>query len=659
MNTAPRLALDRVRWTLLAAGAAYLPHAFHLPLWVSGTVLAAGLWRLVIALRQRPLPGRIVRFGGAVLALLAVLLSYRTINGLEAGTALLAMMAALKLLETYELRDHVLLVLISFFLLLAAMLRDQSLWLLPYYALVTWLGLSALSAVTRAKDIMPWRRALTLSGRMLLYALPLAAVLFVLFPRVPGPFWALPNATRAVSGLGDEMSPGDISELTLSDAPAFRVRFHGAVPPPIERYWRGPVLHEFDGYTWRRARNQFYPAQPLAFTGERYSYRVMLEANNRPWLFALDHPAQWIGDDTVAQAFDYQLLLSRPVTATQSFELTSYTHTGSSGNTDLAQSLRRSDTQLPEGLNPRTRALAAQLRARFPDDRAYVRALLDMFADQQFAYTLTPPKLESDAIDDFLFNTRRGFCGHYASAFTALMRAAGIPARVVTGYQGGIYNRLGDYWYVSQADAHAWSEIWLQGAGWQRVDPTAVVAPDRLERGAENSMAGRADASERWLGAAAWLQNIRFAWDAANTWWRDRVVDFDRFKQRALLEWLGVPDPDWRTLGILLGFGLAVFLLWITLALRRELTPRSRDALVNVYQRFCKAAARRGCERRPDEGPVEYSNRLKLSLPDAAPVIDAFIGNFVRARYLAPQESSDIDAITRLARAFEKSRYRR
>jgi transglutaminase-like putative cysteine protease len=655
VNTAPRRALDRVRWTLIAVGAGYLPHAFHLPLWVSGMVLATGLWRLSIALRQRPLPGRIVRFAGAVLALIAVLASYRTINGLEAGSALLALMAALKLLETRELRDHVLLVLIGFFLLLAAMLRDQSLWLLPYYALGTWLGLTALFAVTRANDVMPWRRALAMSGRMLLYALPLAAVLFLLFPRVPGPFWALPNATQALSGLGDEMSPGDISDLTLSDAPAFRARFHGAVPPPIERYWRGPVLHDFDGYTWRRTRGQFYPTQPLAFTGPRYSYRVMLEANNRPWLFALDHPVQWLGEDAVTQAFDYQLLLSRPASEAQSFELTSYTRAGSGGDTELAQSLRRRDTRLPESRNPRTRTLAAELRARFPDDRAYVRAVLDLFAGRGFVYTLTPPRLETDAIDDFMFNTRRGFCGHYASAFTVLMRSAGIPARVVTGYQGGVYNRLGDYWYVSQADAHAWSEIWLQGVGWQRVDPTAVVAPDRLERGAEDSLGAGAAASERWLGAAEWLQNIRFAWDAANTWWRDRVLDFDRFKQRALLEWLGLPDPDWRTLGILLGFGFTVFLLWITLALRRDTTPRNRDPLVGLYQRFCKAAARRGIERRPDEGPVDFAERLKLSLPGAAPVIDAFIGSFVRARYLAPEESSNIEEIAHLARAFEKS----
>ena len=656
MSSAPRTALDRVRWTLTAVGAGYLPHALHLPLWVTGTVLAAGLWRLLIALRQRALPGRITRIAGAVLALVAVLANFRTINGLEAGTALLALMAALKFLETRELRDHVLLVLIGFFLLLAAMLRDQSLWLLPYYALVTWLGITALCAVTRAGDSMPWRRAFALSGRMLLFALPLAAVLFLLFPRVPGPFWALPNSARAVSGLGDEMSPGDISDLTLSDAPAFRVRFHGRAPPPVERYWRGPVMHDFDGYTWRRARNQIYPTQPLAFAGERYDYRVMLEANNRPWLFALDHPRQWQGADSIAQAFDYQLLLSRPASEAQSFELTSYTHTGPAMDTDLAASLRRRDTQLPEGRNPRAQTLAADLRAEHPEDRAYVRAVLDIFARQEFVYTLTPPRLETDAIDDFLFNTRRGFCGHYASAFTVLMRSAGIPARVVTGYQGGVYNRLGDYWYVSQADAHAWSEIWLQGAGWQRVDPTAVVAPDRLERGAQDSFTADAAASGRWLGTAEWLRDMRFAWDAANTWWRDRVLDFDRFKQRALLERLGLPDPDWRTLGVLLGLGLTTFLLWITLALRRELAPRTRDALLGAYQRFCKAAARRGVERRPDEGPLDFANRLKTALPGAASVIDAFIGSFVRARYLAPDEASNIEELWRLARAFEKSR---
>jgi transglutaminase-like putative cysteine protease len=656
MSESPRESLYRVRWTLLALGAGVLPHVRYLPAWVSAAVVATGLWRLLIAHRQRPLPGRALRLLGAVLALIAVLATYRTVNGIEAGSALLALMAALKLLETRTLRDYVLLILIGCFLLLAAILRDQSLVLLPYYALATWLAVASLAAVTRSSAVMPWRRAVALSGRMLAYAAPLAAALFLLFPRVPGPFWALPSSSRATSGLGDEMTPGEISDLTLSDEPAFRVRFRGSVPAPIERYWRGPVMHDFDGYTWRRARGAFLPGQPPQFSGPRYEYRIMLEPNNRNWLFALDQPVAWRGDELVFQSFDYQLQLARPVTQPLSYELASYTRHASGG--PLPLSVRRHDTQLPQGRNPRTLAFAAELRASNPDDRAYVRAVLDVFARQGFTYTLTPPRLDFDSVDDFLFNTRRGFCGHYASAFTMMMRAAGIPARVVTGYQGGIFNRVGGYWYVSQADAHAWSEIWLDGSGWQRVDPTAVVAPERLEGELDPAFGDEAAGTERWLGMAEWVRNLRFAWDAANTWWRDRVLEFDRFKQRELLERLGIPDPDWGKLGLLLAGALAVFFAWITLTLQRELRPRTRDPLLAVYGRFCRAAARQGVARRPDEGPVDFAARLKHALPGAQPSIDAFIDRFVRARYLATGEPVDLRTLGRLARELGRARRR-
>jgi transglutaminase-like putative cysteine protease len=552
-----------------------------------------------------------------------------------------------------------LLVLIGYFLVLAAMLHDQSLWLLPYYALSVWLTTTALCAVTSAGASPPWRRALGLSGRMLALSAPLAVILFLLFPRVPGPFWALPSSARAVSGLADEMTPGDVSDLTLSDAPAFRVRFRGAVPPPVERYWRGPVLHDFDGATWRRSRAQFLPIQPLTFSGPAYSYRMLLEPNNRRWLFALDLPARWSGDEPASQAYDYQLLLANPVTQPLSYELASYTHGQSAG--PLALSVRRRETRLPADRNPRTQALAAELRSAHPGDRGFVLAVLDLFAHQGFVYTLTPPKLERDSVDDFLFHTRSGFCEHYASAFTTLMRAGGIPARVVTGYQGGVYNRVGGYWYVSQADAHAWSEIWLEGSGWQRVDPTAVVAPDRLARGAELMPEEQAARGDRWLGTADWLRELGLTWDATNTWWREQVIEFDRFRQRALLERLGIPDPDWQALGLLLAGGFAAFLVWITFALRRDLAPRNGDPLLAVYRRFCRAAARRGVVRRPTEGPLDFATRLKAALPGAHTEIDGFMGEFIDARYLSADQDQahNLARLRKRARAFRRMRIRR
>ncbi len=642
-------------WTLASVALAVALHVDRLPVWVVAAFALLGLWGFLIGVRRVGLPSRTLRTIAVIVIVLAVLARFHSLNGIEAGTTLLTLMAGLKLLETRTTRDHRLLLLTAYFLVLASFLQDQHLWRLPLAAVVVWFVTAALLKAAQEPATLTPRTALRLSARVLLLATPLMLVLFLLFPRVPGPFWALPNAERAVTGLSEEMSPGDISELSVSGDVAFRVRFAGAPPPPAQRYWRGPVLHDFDGYTWKRERGASHLQQPVLWRGRAHDYTLMLEPTGRRWVFALDLPESW-PVRRYAQTYDYQLLAAEAIDAPVVLQLRSrpqYT-----AGTQLSVTLRRRDLRLPENVNARTRALAAELRAAVASDVAYVNAVLTMFREQEFVYTLAPPKLDFDSVDDFLFNTRSGFCGHFASAFTTLMRAAGIPARVVTGYQGGELNRFAGYYIVRQSDAHAWSEIWLDGRGWARVDPTAAVAPERIERGLLEAVGADEPVPDRLLRELSWLREVRFAWDAVNTLWREHVIQFNRESQLRLLEALGFAQPDWRVLGLLLGIGIALMLTILGAQLARELRLRSADPAQRAYARFGRRLERRGLARLPHEGPSDFAERVKSARPDLAPDVDAITRLYLELRYGRTATAAALAELVRRARAFRATRQR-
>src|SRR4030081_2400394 len=351
----------------------------------------------------------------------------------------------------------------------------------------------------------------------------------------------MPHDGSPGSGLGDTMSPGDITDLALSDDIAFRVRFATAPPPPQERYWRGPVMHDFDGHTWKRAKSGLNVVPALQLQGPAYRYTLSLEPHQHNWIFALDWPSHW-DLPRGGLTSDYTLVQPDPVSRPIDVMATSYTRVQSPE--PLSTPSRRRDTRLPPDRNPRTVRLAQALHGEHPDDMGYVRAVLDMFAQQQFYYTLTPPRLSDDSVDGFLFDTKRGFCGHYASAFATLMRAAGIPARVVTGYQGGTFNRFADYWILRQSDAHAWTEVWIEGHGWLRIDPTSVIAPSRVEPGVDDAVGADAPLAGRWQRHAPWLGDMRLRLDALRELWRERILLFDQSSQQEVLEWLNIPEPD-------------------------------------------------------------------------------------------------------------------
>ena len=638
-------------WAIAALAGGLLLHIDRLPAWVWVAALLLVSWRIAAARSRVPLPGTPARTLLAVAVVIAVLARFHTLNGLPAGSALLVLMAALKLLETHRRRDRLVLVGAGLFLLLAACLDRQSLARAPLYLGEAWLACAALAVI--ASDGFPGRAALALAGRTLLLAMPLAVLLFLFFPRLAASFWSVPRGEEALTGLSETMSPGSIGKLSTSYDVAFRARFEGELPANEQRYWRGPVLHDFDGATWTRGSGGGRPRPALEFAGRAYRYRLALEPSRLHWWFALDTPAQ-SPDPGVTLTHDYELLASRPVSDPISFEAVSYLATRSAA--PLGGWERYENTDFPRGHNLRTVELARDLRARAASDAAFVTATLDYLRSGGFVYSLEPEALGAEQVDDFLFRTRTGFCGHYASAFVVLMRAAHVPARVVTGYLGGEWNPSGGYLVVRQADAHAWAEVWLEGRGWTRVDPTAVVEPERLQRGAFDLLSESMPASTRLLRAAPWLVHMLQRWDAANAWWNDRVVRFDYATQLDVLERLGIRSPDARTVGWAFVLVLLTWLGLIAWYLGRSLRPRRPDAIARAYALLCRKLSRTGLVRAPHQGSLAYAEALRAGHPSLAEEAHALLAQYARLRYGAPEPATRARDIEEFAGAVRRLR---
>jgi transglutaminase-like putative cysteine protease len=564
------------------------------------------------------------------LALFAgVSVSFRSLGGLAGGTALLLVMGAAKLLETRTRRDAAAVATVALVLVLAACLDRQSLLRLPLYLATGWIALATVAAMGGARAAHSAARAFGTAGRALLLAVPLAALCFVLVPRMQGALWSMPANTAAQTGLGDEMSPGSIAELSTSDDIAFRVRFDGPAPPAAQRYWRGPVLHDFDGFTWRRRAWAAATVQEAVPLSAPLRYRVLLEPTGRSHLFGIDSVAGIAGRRNF-RTFDGQVLAARPLTDAIAYDGVSYLQTRYEGA--LSVTGRNLDTRIPAERNPRSIALARELRARTTSDRQYSSMVLDYFRTGGFEYTLSPPLLEQDSVDDLLFNTRRGFCGHFASAFAMLMRAAGVPARVVTGYLGATWNPIGGYYTVRQSQAHAWAEVWIDGDGWTRVDPTAVVAPGRLQQDA-GELAGSSSAMHSLFGEASWLRTMRDSWDAASNWWQERIVNFNRDAQLNLLQRLGLKDIDYPGMALLLAGGAALWglLVWAVSLRRPHRAPT--DAAGRTWNRFLALLAARGIAIAAHDGPRAIATRAAARLPAAAAEIERFTRSYEQLRF--------------------------
>ena len=624
--------------------------AGNVPGWCLLIGFAGITWRILIASGRltppRTLPG--LRFLlGAITAILvlAVALRFQTLNGLAAGTALLVVMGALKLLESRTPRDDAIVIGVSLFLLLAAALTGQSLWHVILYLLALWGSCAAMALIAHSDSLLTTRAALKLAARALAMSIPLALLCFLFFPRIAGQFWALQRDAGASTGLSDELSPGGIQRLAADYDPAFRVRFGAALPPRTALYFRGPVLNSFDGFTWRRARNSLYVAAPLTPLGDAVRYRVTLEPTNQYWLFALDTIDASPQHD-VYLSHDHQLTSALPITSVTSYDAVS--HLATRSDAPLSTVGRRLETRLPLERNPRARALALDIRARTGSDADYARAVLEWFRTDGLEYTLEPGETSVDSVDDVLFETKRGFCGHFASAYATLMRAAGVPARVVTGYLGGEWNPLGSYLIVRQSDAHAWTEVWLEGQGWTRIDPTAVVAPERLQRGVFEM--GNSPQFNRNLRHVAWLNRVRLVWDGAQQWWQEHVVEFDLRSQFDLLRKLGIDSPQWQHLGWAFALGLLAWISWVALSLRRSLARGKPDRIARAWMRATRKLGKAVATRATHEGPLDYARRIGAARPELAAAVASLATRYARLRFGPPAAHDDIVSFEREVR---------
>jgi transglutaminase-like putative cysteine protease len=646
-----RARLIQLGWCIAAVSVSVGPHLSRMPVWINGLTAACIAWRLLAALRGWKPLWRWLRILLAVAVFFAVYATYGTVNGIEAGSALLIVMMDMKLLETNRKRDFQVLMFIAYFLVLAQLLFEPALWTLAYLIVSVWITTVALLQVVRVSTPLPGVTAGRLVARMMVYALPLMAVLFLLFPRVPGPFWAMPTRSGSAStGLDDQMSPGSINALSLSDEVAFRVSFQDKVPPPDRRYWRGPVLHEFDGATWREAGRMPMARTAVDARGEAVRYRITMEPHDRPWLLAMDFPQTWAGVRAFL-TFDYKLVARRPVDQLTAYEVLSYP--GAVIDADLSDWVRSWSLQLPEGRNPQAVNLGRTLRGQHESDWEVVNAALRNFNSEDFVYTLRPRALiGANPVDEFLFESRRGFCEHYASAFTVLMRAAGVPARVVTGYQGGELNPINNQLTVRQSDAHAWSEVWISGQGWVRVDPTAAVAPDRIELGLADSVSAADAAPGLFLRRIPFLQGLRQSWDAIDSAWNEWVLGYGPDRQLALLRSLGVGDPDWRSLAAAMTGALAVLLTGLAAWLGWRYRPPGPDELQRLYRVFLRRLDRRGVRRKPWEGPLDFSVRAAGACPAYAGAIHRITTSYLRLRYGPKPDESELQRMRGLLRSF-------
>jgi transglutaminase-like putative cysteine protease len=624
------------------------PHAEHLPLWISAECGALLLWRGYLARSGKALPPRWLLLGITVLSVLAIAVSFRSLFGREVGVTLLILLSTLKLLELKAVRDATIVVYLSCFIIITNFFYSQSiptaLFMLATLLIIlaTWVHLQT--------GGLAFKPRLRIGGVLLLQAIPLSLILFVLFPRVQGPLWGLPQDAYSSSGLSDTMSPGSMSKLSLNEAVAFRVNFDGKAPSRDRMYWRGPVLWDFDGTTWKRGRNTTTLNGVLEDIGLPLSYTVTLEPHNKRWLFALDMPDKLSIKHRLSP--DFQLLSDKPVNERIRYRADSFLSYRANPD-ELPRQLQRA-LALPRGLNPQAQQLAESWRKQHPqDDAAIVREVLRYITQGGFEYTLEPPLLGANGIDEFLFQTKQGFCEHYAGSFVFLMRAAGVPARVVTGYQGGEYNALGDYYILRQADAHAWAEVWLGKRGWIRFDPTAASAPARIESGLSAAVSNPAALPFMARNPPPWMRALRFNWDALANQWNQWVLGYDTETQFAFLTRMGMEDISWQKMALNMLAGIFTLVGVFTLLMLRRLVVRQSDPVQTIWLKLCRKLEKTGLPRMAHEGPHDYAARIAAAHPQSAEGMKDLAARYVALRYQSHHDDLSLQAFKRAVAAFK------
>lgn len=630
----------------------FAPYAARVPGWLTLVLAALLAWRIAHERRGVPLPPRWLLLAMLLPVGAGINAEFGTLLGRDGGGAVLLLLIALKLLESRTRRDALLLVLLGYFALAANFFFSQG-FVMSLYVVAVTLALTAtltLWAPGRPATLPP-RVALSNAARLLALATPAALALFVLFPRPDQPLWTIPiSQGGAQTGLSDDMSPGSISGIAQSDAVAFRVEFEGAPPAPNLLYWRGPVFEAFDGNTWRQGPFDLRPFS-LAARGPAWRYTLTMEPTDRFWVLGLEVPTSSASDLRMTSRF--QLVGRRPITERRRYSLVS-SPDAVLGLNELPDRLQRA-LALPEGGNARARELAEGWTALSPERR--VERALDFLRTGGFRYTLQPPLLSpQDNVDGFLFGTRQGFCEHFAGAFAFLMRAAGVPARVVAGYQGGQLNPAGGYLIVRQLNAHAWVEVWLEGQGWRRVDPTAAAAPNRLSSGLEAALSDPGALPALGRASGSLLRALQLRVDALENRWNSLVVGYAGEQQRGFLARLGVGEVGGGRYLLLTTLVLLVVSLPVLVWRRVRLLPA--DPVARAYVEFTRRLAAAGVARRPAEGPTALARRAAALRPDLAREVEEIGEEYATLRYGPPASAARRRAFERRVRRFRPARRR-
>jgi len=635
---------------LVALGVALVPHTPHLPLWVILWCGAAWGYLFLAATYHLPGPGKISRLILTAGGVLGVLWSSGGSLDRDSSVALLWIMASIKPMEIDAYRDKVVTIFLTYFLAVSCLFFSSSLAVGLYMAVSVGVTTAVLIHIHHPAGRLSGK--LGLSARLMLKALPLTLILFVVFPRIHGSLWGMRGATQAFSGFSDSLAPGTVTSLVLNNAIAFRVKFDHQIPGPEHLYWRGLVFWIFDGRAWHRSDNTVNIALPIKGNNS-HQYTITLEPHNQRWLFALDLP--YYSAPNTIRLSDQTLSSRWPVRRRFQYSLKSYL----SYTTGPLWEWESAALQLPRDRNPEAVALAHKWRAASANPAQYVDLALNYFRNRDFSYTLNPPPLGHEPIDDFLFRTRKGYCEHYASAFAFLMRAAGIPARIVAGYLGGELNPYGEYLIVRQSDAHVWVEVWMSGKGWVRTDPTFAVAPQRVEQGLaaalspdERTVIGSLDA----MGPLAkYWTNIRFGWDALNNQWNKWVLGYSSSRQKTLLAHFGLQAGTRIGLAISLILAVAAMGL-ITLGYFLILSKQGalqQDAVQKSYLKFCAKLARTGLVRRPFQGPLDYSAMVMALRHDLKPSVVDIVTLYIRLRYGRGGDRGDINRLKTMVKQFD------
>jgi len=627
--------------------------------WVFFGFFAACIVRILLNRPGARLPSLPVKLFLFVASIGGVAISYGSPVGIEPGFSILVALVGLKLIEANGPRDFHVLGLLGFFLALCDLFFSQDFVRWLYVAAILLLVLATLVRFHRGRGAASYPRSAWLAVKLLAQALPIAALLFLFFPRVYGGFrFQFSQSLMNIGGMSDRLSPGSISSMALNGDIVFRADFpDGNIPPISAMYWRGGVLWRGEGLTWVLGPFLSHERRTGLLGGPAVRQRISLQPHGGRWLFALDSPAS---DERDLRGATYQpgnVLQSRRVIISRfRYEILSRPE---NRETTLPRDHRIAALHLPSHVDPRVRALVDSWKVGNPAPEQIVESARRYFRREHFVYSLQPGTYsDAHGLEEFLFERRQGFCEHYAAAFATLMRLAGIPSRIVIGYHGGEFNSLGKYVIVRQSDAHAWCEVWIKDTGWQRVDPTDMIAPDRISSNFATFLQTHTaqpdpDSAQGSLAATGLREiqhDLQLAWDSLNYQWDLHVLNFDEEAQNNFLLSLGLGSTSWVDILFWIVLTVALFIAALSYLLRR---PQGRvDKVAQGYASFCRALARAGLPREPWEGAQHFGARAARQFPEQATFLERISALYVELRYspARPNPHAFLAAVRRLPR---------